>query len=67
MLWLKTGGYEITKEEAEAYLDEIADIELDNEQLKKVAGGGLCYTVTMVCYTIKNSDPNAQATCNTHK
>ena len=35
----KTGGYEITKEEAEAYLAELADVELDGEQLKKVAGG----------------------------
>ena len=38
----KTGGYEITKEEAEAYLAELADVELDDKQLKKVAGGG-CY------------------------
>ena len=35
----KTGGYEITKEEAEAYLAELADVELDAGQLKKVAGG----------------------------
>ena len=38
----KAGGYEITKEEAEAYLAELADVELDDKQLKKVAGGG-CY------------------------
>ena len=38
----KTGGYEITKEEAEAYLAELADVELNDETLKKVAGG-LCY------------------------
>ena len=27
----KTGGYELTKEEAESYLAELADIELDGE------------------------------------
>ena len=30
----KTGGYELTKEEAESYLAELADIELDGETLK---------------------------------
>ena len=38
----KTGGYEITKEEAEAYMAELADFELNEEKLKKLAGGG-CY------------------------
>ena len=38
----KAEGYEITKEEAEAYLVELADVELDEETLKKTAGG-LCY------------------------
>lgn len=38
----KTAGYEITKEEAEAYMTELADVELDGEILKKTAGG-LCY------------------------
>ena len=36
----KTGGYELTPEEAEAYLKELDDVELDSTQLKKVAGGG---------------------------
>lgn len=42
----KTGGYEITKEEAEAYLRELADLELDDKSLKGVAGGGphKCWT-----------------------
>ncbi|MBR4551406.1 MAG: Nif11-like leader peptide family RiPP precursor [Oscillospiraceae bacterium] len=41
----KTGGYEITKEEAEAYLAEMKDMELDDERLKNVAGGrDICYT-----------------------
>ena len=35
----KTGGMEITKDEAEAYLDELHNIELDPETLDKVAGG----------------------------
>jgi len=37
----KKGGIEITKAEAEAYLDELQDFELDPETLKKVAGGNL--------------------------
>ena len=39
----KTGGMEITKDEAEAYLTEMDNVELDNASLDKVAGGG-CYT-----------------------
>ena len=35
----KTGGIELTKKEAEAYLAELADFELDDGQLKKVSGG----------------------------
>ena len=35
----KTKGYEITKEEAEAYMAELADVELDNANLKAIAGG----------------------------
>ena len=36
----KTEGFEITNEEAEAYMAELADIELDGVKLKNVAGGG---------------------------
>ena len=32
-------SYEMTKAEAEAYLAEIADFELDNAMLEKAAGG----------------------------
>ena len=32
----------ITKDEAEAYMAELADVELDGKTLKDVAGGG-CY------------------------
>ena len=39
----KTGGYELTKEEAEAYMAEMSDVELDANTLKHVAGGSLCY------------------------
>ena len=35
----KIGGYELTKEEADAYLAELSDVELDDKTLKKVAGG----------------------------
>ena len=42
MALAKTNGYELTKEEAEAYLDEMDDYELDEEALRKVAGGE-CY------------------------
>ena len=39
----KAEGYELTTDEAEAYLTELSDFELDSETLAKVAGGG-CYT-----------------------
>ena len=42
----KTEGMEITKAEAEAYLDELQDFELDQETLDEVAGGfmpSLCH------------------------
>ena len=40
----KTEGFEITNEEAEAYMAELADIELDGVTLKNVSGGGkVCY------------------------
>ena len=40
----KSEGIELTKEEAEAYLAEMEDVELDSDALKQVAGG-LCYSV----------------------
>jgi hypothetical protein len=42
MALAKTEGVAITKAEAEAYLAELADVELDGKTLKDVAGGG-CY------------------------
>lgn len=35
----KTGSYELKREEAEANLAEMFDIELDDKALKNVAGG----------------------------
>ena len=39
----KAEGYELTKDEAEAYMAELSDVELDVNTLKHVAGGSLCY------------------------
>ena len=41
----KTGGYELTKEEAEVYMTELSDFELDGIELKNIAGGK-CYMRT---------------------
>ena len=41
----KAEGYELTKDEAEAYLTELSDFELDSESLKNVAGG-YCHRTT---------------------
>ena len=42
MALAKSEGIDLTMEEAEAYLAELDDVELDDNQLKGVAGGG-CY------------------------
>ncbi len=39
MALAKAEGVELTKEEAEAYLTELVDFELDEGMLKNVAGG----------------------------
>ena len=44
MALAKSEGVELTKEEAEAYLAELDDFELDEASLKKIAGGD-CYAV----------------------
>jgi len=41
----KTEGVELTKDEAEAYIAEMADYELDDETLKSAAGGETCWTL----------------------
>ena len=38
-------GYDLTKEEAESYLEEIADFEMDEEALKQQAVRDYCYAV----------------------
>ena len=46
MALAKAEGVELTKEEAEAYMAEMEDVELDSEALKNVAGGAkACYGV----------------------
>jgi len=42
----KKAGVELTKEEAQAYLDELENMELDKETLENVAGGGKHNTET---------------------
>ena len=42
-------GYEMTVEEAEAYMAELADFELDEEMLK-TAAGGVCYDDCSKCH-----------------
>ena len=49
----KTEGFEITNEEAEAYMAELADIELDGVKLKNVAGGG---KVGLLCGWLRIAD-----------
>ena len=50
MALAKAQGIELTKEEAESYLAELEDFELDGDMLKRVAGGGgyadLCWSNT---------------------
>ena len=44
MALAKAEGYDITKDEAEAYFVELSEVELDSETLKNVAGGvDICY------------------------
>ena len=51
-------GIELTKEEAEAYLAELEDFELDSDVLQKVAGGGIYETVNTIVNTIIKEVPN---------
>ena len=47
----KKAGIELTKEEAQAYLDELDNMELDKETLDKVAGGdGTTRTINAKLY-----------------
>ncbi len=50
MEFAKSEGFEITQEEAEAYLEEFSSIELDQENLDKVAGGyNICENYGKAC------------------
>ena len=50
MALAKSEGMEVTKEEAEAYLAEIYDVELEEEELEKVAGGyNICENYGKAC------------------
>ena len=50
MALAKSEGMEVTKEEAEAYLAEIYDFELEEEALEKVAGGyNICENYGKAC------------------
>ncbi len=50
MEFAKSEGFVITQEEAEAYLEELSDIELDKENLDKVAGGyNICENYGSAC------------------
>ena len=54
----KSQGYAMTREEAEAYMAEINDFQLDDEAMKAVAGGfNTCYMVdgcAFKCGTLKD-------------
>ena len=49
----KSELYDMTRDEAEASMAEIQDIELDEEMLKKAAGGG-CYPDCKNDYCFEN-------------
>ena len=54
--YAKSEGIELTKEEAEAFLAELDDVELDDKTLKNVAGGDSCYGEDNEC---RFHDPGA--------
>ena len=47
----KAEGFDISKEEAEAYMAELDDMELDEQVLRNVAGG-TCITDGTSCWTL---------------
>ena len=53
MALAKAEGFEITKDEAEAYFAELADVELDEKMLRNVAGG-TCTLDGASCWTLSN-------------
>ena len=55
----KSEDIDLTLEEAEAYLSELDDIELDSQQLKAVAGGGWCPFDCECNHDIRECDGNS--------
>ncbi len=53
MALARAKGFDLSKEEAEAYMAELADVELDEAQLNKAAGGG-CYPDCKNDYCFEN-------------
>ena len=49
----RSEGFEITKDEAEAYFAEFADVELDKKALRNIAGG-TCTLEGTSCWTLNN-------------
>ena len=49
----KAEGFEITKDEAEAYFAELADVELNEKALRNIAGG-TCTLEGTSCWTLSN-------------
>ena len=47
----KSELYDMTRDEAEAYLAELSDVELDEQVLRNVAGG-TCITDGTSCWTL---------------
>ena len=43
MALAKAEGYELTRDEAEAFLAELSDVELGDEVMEKAAGGVGCF------------------------
>ena len=48
----KAEGIELTREEADAYMAELSDFELDDEALKQAAGGDGPFCYGRACSTI---------------
>ena len=53
MALARSEGFEITKDEAEAYFAELADVELDEKALRNVSGG-TCTLEGTSCWTLSN-------------
>ena len=54
--YAKSEGIDLTKDEAEAYIDELSDYELKDGELKNIAGGSMqgptVHSNTSICYMV---------------